>query len=573
MATSKAKPFPSRLLVRPAPLKGEGLRGYLLRVGERNGCGEGMNLFRMLTGYNNNQYMVSDQALDNIAQSLDLSRDVVETISYRPVANDVASQCLFFGHRVSVNHLRSQHPAVCPDCLAQQQAISGLWDLRAVCVCPHHGKWLVDLCPACGQSLKWHRSRVANCQCGFDLRSVETQAAPPDALVLTTLIHEVVLNDLPTSAERSLDYPEEVRQIPLNELLALFRYTAEVLVSGHAVGQEVRVDGTETFSKHSQAAVLMARFLKAWPDELSLVLAGLASFHDVGTDIPAFLSAKQFNARYRRVLDPALDLRSLCLKVPEFFKRALQQFRDEHCISSTGEGRYLNPALVWRASDGQRVSTFIEQGRRDTVKRLPVFAACVVFQVPSRLFRIDFAKADRASGLGARKQHSTTVAKPAYGRNIAGEIEVGFLVGQGIFRQHKAGPVIVKAADQNFRVPQRRERFGRADGSIDRIYLDGGVNQGDGPLCDLNLGGPGDRVVMARQNVTIQIGTAQLLVVYQCELPNAGKSRLLDNVLSQSAAPNDGEVALTELFLAVFAEETDVSIKPVHSPSSRSLSW
>ena len=77
------------------------------------------------------------------------------------------------------------------DCLAQQQAISGLWDLRAVCVCPHHGKWLIDRCPACDKSLKWNRTSVIRCQCGFDLRNVETKPAPPDVLTLTALVYEI----------------------------------------------------------------------------------------------------------------------------------------------------------------------------------------------------------------------------------------------------------------------------------------------------------------------------------------------------------------------------------------------
>jgi hypothetical protein len=353
MATNKAKPFSSRLLVRPAPLKGESLRGFLLRVGERNGCGRGTNLFSALTGNHSSQYMVPDHALDNVAQALALSRQEIESISYRPVAKDVTSQCRFFGHTVSVNHLRSHHPAVCPDCLAQQQAISGLWDLRAVCVCPHHGKWLIDRCPACGESLTWNRTSVANCKCGFDLRTAQTKPAPSDVLALTALVHEMVLNDLPTFAEQSLGYPEEVRQVPLNELLGLFRYAADVLVPAHPITQEERVDGSEAFSKLSQAAVLMARLLKAWPDEMLLVLADLAPSHD--EDAPTVLSEKEFNAYYRRVMKTALAPRSLCLNAPSFFKQALQQFRDEHCISVTGEGRYLNPSTVWRTADGRRV--------------------------------------------------------------------------------------------------------------------------------------------------------------------------------------------------------------------------
>lgn len=351
MDISKTKPLSSRLLVRPAPLKGESLRGFLLRVGERNGYGEGTNLFSALTGYKGSQYMVSDQALDILAHALSLSRHQIETISYLYVAKGVISQCQFFGHAVSVNHLRSSQPAVCPDCLAQQQAISGLWDLRAVCVCPHHGKWLIDRCPACNEALKWNRASLINCQCGFDLRKIETRPASPDVLTLTALVHEMVLNDLPSFVEQALGYPEEVRQTPLNQLLGLFRYVADVLVPAHPATQVERMDGSDAFSKHSQAVRLMARLLKIWPDGMALVLGDL--FSPEGEDVPTVLSAKAFKARYRRVMQEA-SRRSRRLNIPSFFEQALQQFHDEHCISFTGEGRYLNPSMVWRAADGQR---------------------------------------------------------------------------------------------------------------------------------------------------------------------------------------------------------------------------
>lgn len=383
MATTKHKPSAPRLLVRPSPLKGESLRGYLLRVGERNGCGRGANLFSELSGNKNAHYLVSEHALENIAQSLDLSRGQVEAISYRPIAKDVRGQCLFFGHVVSVNHLRSRQPAVCPDCLREQQAISGLWDLRAVCACPHHSNWLIDQCPACGESLKWSRGRVAICQCGFDLRTAKTKPAPSDVLILTALIYELVLNDLPTFAERSLGYPEAVRQIPLNELLALFRYTADVLVPGYPLARQVCGDGSEAFSKHSQAAGLMAGLLKFWPNELLLILAGFSSCDGKGTKIPTTLSAKDFNARYLRVLGNAFKLRSVCLKVPDFFKQTLHQFRDEHCISASGEGCYLNPSMVRRSSEGERVLKLgvcfealgfrLKDGRRDEVATFSAF--------------------------------------------------------------------------------------------------------------------------------------------------------------------------------------------------------
>lgn len=351
MAITKRKPVPQRFLVRPTPLKGESLRGFLLRIAEHNGCGKGTNFLTILTGNYSSTHRVSDQGLANIALSLALSRRQVEAMNYRPVGGGAKNQCLFFGHTIAMSHLRSNQPAICPDCLSEVQAISGLWDLRAVCVCPRHAKWLIDRCPACGESFKWNRTRVASCQCGFDLRNVETEPAPAEVLALTTLLHEVALNDLPTFDERSLGYPEGMRKYPLNELLALFRYTANVLLAGYPVDQQACKHVTKAFSKHSQATVLLAKLLNDWPNSFWLVLAHFSEYDAV--DI--VLTASEFNSGYRRVLQVALEPKPLCSEVPGFLKQALLQFRDDHCIYDTVEGRYLNPSSAWCSSHGQRV--------------------------------------------------------------------------------------------------------------------------------------------------------------------------------------------------------------------------
>ncbi len=354
MGITERKPIAPRLLVRPAPLKGESLRGFLLRVGELNGLGKIESVFRSLTGEQIGQYKISAQALDNIARSLSLSRDQVEGISYQPADDGDKSKCLFFGHTISKSHLRGSLPAVCPDCLAEQQAISGLWDLSAVCVCPRHGKWLINQCPACGQSLKWNRSHVAICNCGYDLSKTEAQSAPYDVLALTALIHELALNGLPTFDERSLGYPEDVRQTPLNEILGLFRYTENILLPGLSVaalnsGANVK----DAFSKNSQVASLLAKLLKRWPNELLIFLTKFSSSGHAVSDI--VMRSSEFNLRYRKLLHAAWYPKSFCQKVPNFLTRLLVQFKEEHLINDYREAGYLNPSVVWGSSSRERV--------------------------------------------------------------------------------------------------------------------------------------------------------------------------------------------------------------------------
>lgn len=355
MATSKARASAIRLLVRPSPLKGESLRGYLLRAGECNGCGNGANLYGVLTGSDKSVYIMSASALDDIARAFDLNRDQIEAISYRPAANKANGQCEFFGHPVSVNHFRSRRPVVCPECLVEQNAVSGLWDLNVVCACHVHGKWLIDLCPKCGNPLKWSRARVAVCDCGFDLRTAQASQAPLDVQVLTSIVHERALNDLPIFAEGSLGYPEALRQIPFNEVLALFRYTAEVLLPKHGAVADVCEVGSPTFRKHSKAVVLMARMLKNWPNELPMVLAHGTDTGECRDAASPILTTREFSSRYSRFLTMARNSRSICLKVPDFFRQTMLQFKEDHCITTTGKGQYLNPDVTWCSAEGQRV--------------------------------------------------------------------------------------------------------------------------------------------------------------------------------------------------------------------------
>lgn len=351
MAISRRTAVTPRLLVRPSPLKGEGLRGYLLRVSESNGYGsKGMSLWTTFTGDCSSKYALSDATTDGIATALSLSQEALQFISYRPEGEKPKDIC-FFGHTISKRYLRRTQPALCPACLNEQHAISGLWDLAAVCSCPSHGNWLINRCPSCGDAFKWGRQSVARCQCGYDLRTAETQAAPPDVLVLTSLIHEMALRDFPTFQERSLDYPAEIRQISLNTLLGLFHYTSCALLTQYGSSQPGLENATQFFRKHTSAAIRLAELLKDWPHSLRSILAAPSD----PVSAPALLTSAEFRSRYQRVLLPLQESGTSLFEVPDFFKSALRQFRDDYVIYQFGQGRYLNPSVTWKNSDGQRV--------------------------------------------------------------------------------------------------------------------------------------------------------------------------------------------------------------------------
>ncbi len=354
MATGKPRRLPAKLLVRPSPYKGEGLRGFLLRVAERNGCGHRAAFYGHLTGGHTSQSTASDSDIIDVAEALQLPHAEIEAISCRRIDERVRSQRLFFGNQVSVNHLRRHQPAVCPRCLAERQAVSGLWDLRAVCACPQHGNWLIDQCPRCGESLKWNRGGVRRCHCGFDLGMAETMPAPLDVLVLTTLLQEVTLHDLPTHEERFHGYPPAIRQTPLNELLGLFRLIAHLFLPSRCRQPAAAVEGSESLVREGQAVLLMATMLKNWPNGLALALSEYGAAGPTNVEPTVVLTQRGFDDRYDR-LKTAIASHSACASVPKFFKQALRQFREGFCISEGGKGNFLNPCYASTDAEGHLV--------------------------------------------------------------------------------------------------------------------------------------------------------------------------------------------------------------------------
>lgn len=355
MATIRPSRQPAKLLVRPSPYKGEGLRGFLLRVAERNGCGHRVGFYGHLTGGSASPYLATDSVIDDVAEALQLPRTEIEAISCRRIDEKVISQRLFFGNQVSVNHLRCHQPAVCPRCLAERQAVSGLWDVRAVCACPQHGNWLIDQCPRCGESLKWNRGGVTRCRCGFDLGMAEATPAPSDVLVLTALLHEVTLNDLPTHEEQLHGYPVAIRRTPLNEILGLFRFIAHFLLPSQCGQLATGLEGSESLVQHGQAALLMATILKDWPSGLVRALSVYDATDARHAEPAVAVTQSGFDGRYGRLMQAAEASETPSMSVPEFFKQALRAFRDDCCISEGGKGYYLNPSSLSSDTEGRLV--------------------------------------------------------------------------------------------------------------------------------------------------------------------------------------------------------------------------
>lgn len=74
---------------------------------------------------------------------------------------------------------RARDEAVCPHCLVEHDYSRQAWSHALATACPRHGVRLVDRCPNCSGSFGHNRASARVCDCGMDLRRIETEAAGP----------------------------------------------------------------------------------------------------------------------------------------------------------------------------------------------------------------------------------------------------------------------------------------------------------------------------------------------------------------------------------------------------------
>lgn len=143
-----------RLPVTPAPLEGESLRGYLLRLSSANGY-------------------ASPFWLKELEPSLSRRTDesavitALERLTGNPSVGYIL-QSLSGTHNLQ-SRFKVSRPRICPMCVKERAYQAAVWEVIFACVCPLHKILLVDTCSKCGSRLSWNRLGVTRCSCGADL--------------------------------------------------------------------------------------------------------------------------------------------------------------------------------------------------------------------------------------------------------------------------------------------------------------------------------------------------------------------------------------------------------------------
>jgi hypothetical protein len=261
------------LLVRPQPFRGEGLRGYFLRLADVNALLPDIDLYRSSFG-TIEPAAVTRGRLRLVCDKLGLDGGAVDNLGCRGMVTD-PTRCHYLGHRIAAGHLRGSQCAVCPRCLAVCGATRADWELAAQVVCPDHECWLVDRCARCRRSIPWRRRAVQTCLCGQDLRRLSTQAADPAALGYGRLLARRLFGDL-DPGDGVDDLPSALTSVPMNQLLGLCHLFGNSRLLGLRKAPPTLTNATVRLQGQVSAVLAMTSALSHWPQQWHRALSRLA---------------------------------------------------------------------------------------------------------------------------------------------------------------------------------------------------------------------------------------------------------------------------------------------------------
>jgi len=219
-----------RLLFRVDPVPLESPRGYLCRVAHEHSYSGPLSIVR-LAGLSGTALERMD-GIGQMAHVLRLEPEEWRTMCYRHVKGlSKNNQRLFYGKRVSADHLNYGNPRLCPACLRARPIWWAVWDFGLVTACPVHGCLLLSQCPGCKRYLAWHRLAVHKCRCGLDFRDIAIEPAERDLLAINTAIYRAAGFPPGDTAERTLfscGFPGEILSLKLGSLLRLILFVGSI---------------------------------------------------------------------------------------------------------------------------------------------------------------------------------------------------------------------------------------------------------------------------------------------------------------------------------------------------------
>lgn len=362
-------------LIRPHPLRGEGLRGYVLRLASENDLYPDVDLYRHLFG-GSGTAAATRTKLVHAAAFIGIPVCLMEQLGCRGLTQD-RSRCRLSGKSVALNHLRGSRCAVCPPCVARAGCASASWELTALAACPEHGCWLIDKCPRCKRPLSWNRPDVAICGCGFDLGRASTQSAPPAVCALMTLVEQRLRGSLIFQTGQQFGFPAELAKQPLPTLLGMFQAFKNVNFSRGIDESNDTEHASASLRREVAVVTSVANALERWPLGWFGTLAriGAQTTKEESFEYgPRLVTYREISAPYKSLERAPWSAGST---FPAFLRSGLRAYLRGRAVS-IGSYRLFEAAAAPRVVDAYRSRLrhlVILRGRRVDLCRVRVSAA------------------------------------------------------------------------------------------------------------------------------------------------------------------------------------------------------
>ena len=243
----------------------ESPRGYLCRVAHSHGyCGPGWlaDLARIPPGG-----LEREDRATPLAHVLRLEVAEWLRMCYRPVkGKERFERRSFLGVLIGAHQLNYGHPRICPCCLRDHSLWWAVWDLALVSTCPLHRCLLIDLCPACGRKLTWHRQAVHECRCGADLRKAEPATADGNLVTINAAIYRAAgfYQEACEAELQRASFPPVLANLRLDAILRLVRFVGSIQEQGKLRRKQIRFAPTD-LDTAIQVGSAASSILMDWP--------------------------------------------------------------------------------------------------------------------------------------------------------------------------------------------------------------------------------------------------------------------------------------------------------------------
>ena len=175
---------PGRLVVRTAPMPGEHVLGYLLRLAEINDY-KGPH---WLPGFNQSKGKDIKRKAGGVnrAASSELE-ELTGVVGLQEALGGwrTPGRCsIGRGVSLPVQQVQLGWRKICPSCLEEARFLRAAWDLTHWVACPIHGRFMLQECPECRQPLGWREAKLDHCCRGTPLTAIRPAQAPEEVVGL-----------------------------------------------------------------------------------------------------------------------------------------------------------------------------------------------------------------------------------------------------------------------------------------------------------------------------------------------------------------------------------------------------